>query len=395
MNYPYRHPITIGTAILGVTAMCLIQARAAHACETTCTIPTYVHGHIIAVEAGDIVGIALANGAEDWSILNAINQYKSPTQPTEDFSHVFYNDYAGGQFVTENIFDENQVTKSWTCNHPIDPYDMDTVRPGVLVTAPADGNSAYTTCSGKSCRMVIQEATEITPWGTVGAGGTDITLLNTTSAGPIEANNNCNNNGGPLGGHPCTTGASGPQGAFYYLRGVSTHGCTGYALYDGYESAGGYNLEAFTHPPPVGQNGTCVDFLTSFCGVPRPPTRSYTLTQTLAATNAIYTEVYNDCTSEVGFWAGVAMELGYCSGGCDRAADEFVNTFWTGTAWDTAEFNHTTGAPVVTALNSVLVSPGALMEGFESQGRVPVPTNATNYTWTTAQGRCNVPGNCP
>jgi hypothetical protein len=353
MNHPYRHPVTIGTAILGVTAMYLIQARAAHACETTCTIPTYVAGHLNSVEGGDIIGVANGTQSEDYAIIHALG---------EDVSHVFHNDYAGGQWVTENIFDKAQVTSNWDCTHPISPYDLVTVRPGVLFQAPADGNMAYTTCGHtKDCHVVIQEAEETTPWGLVGAGGPNITLVNAASSGKL--------------------------GAFTYLRGEAKTACSGYALYDGYESPGGYELYAFTHYPGPGHNGMCVDFLNSYCGVPRPTPRKYSQATTLAATNAMYNYVWDDCNSKEGW----ATSL-FCSGACDRAADQFVNTFWYNSGWDTAEYNHTTGAPMVTALSSI-VTPAALMEGFGSNK--PVPISATNYTFTTRKGMCTIPGNCP
>src|ERR1700735_4667525 len=124
MNHPYRHPVTIGTAILGVTAMCLIQTRAAHACVTTCNIPTYVAGHFVGAAQGDIIGLVNNSTSEDFAIIQALG---------ENISHLAHNDYAGGDWITENIFDKAQVTQNWDCTHPISPYDLVTVRPGVLL----------------------------------------------------------------------------------------------------------------------------------------------------------------------------------------------------------------------------------------------------------------------
>ena len=359
MNHPYRHPVTIGTAILGVTAMCLIQTRAAHACVTTCNIPTYHAGYFNSVSQGDIIGIVDGPSSEIYPIISVLT---SPQAATEKYSHVAHNDYAAGVWITEDIFDKNQVTKNWDCTHPIDPYDMVTTRPGILYQAPADGNFAYTSChGGKSCGVIIENATEITPWGTVGAGDSTITLI--------------------------PEGVTGKTNLYGAVHGVAKAACSGFALYDGYESAGGYHLNAFVVPPPVGQNGTCVDFLTSFCGVPRVPARQYSQATALAATNAMYENVYSTCKGDEGW----ATSL-FCSGACDRASDQFVNTFWYNSAWDTAEYNHTTGAPMVTKLSST-ISPDTLMDGFS--GHAPVGITATSYWITTAKGRCTVPGNCP
>jgi hypothetical protein len=339
---------------LGATQL-LHPSTAAACCTPGTPIPVYVHATFAGAAAGDMVGIPVVATTPIGPIIAAIAvEYPK----VEIFEHVFHLDDAGGRWLSEDIGDpENQVTQGWDCTHPMDPYDMNTMRPGVLYNAPTDGlMDGYTNTN----REYETQAMQYTPWGMVISGDdSDLDVM----------------------------GPAGKTGYTDVVKNVGLAACKSTALYDGYESPGGYHLYAFTHPAAAGTNGMCADYMTSFCGVSRPAPLTYGATYTYNATVAIYNHVWNNCNAGISW-----LDSLLCSGACDRAANQFVNTFWLNDPWNTG-YTWGGGEPAV----SGVVTPGNLMTagGTASGARAPVPITSVAGYWTTRLGTVCTPGACP
>jgi hypothetical protein len=356
MNRTHRVLWRIIASTLGMAATQLLAVPHADACCTPGQkVPVYVHGTFAGVNAGDMVGLPVATSTPIGPIIAAIAvEYPK----VEIYEHVFHIDDAGGRWLSEDIADpEHQVTQGWDCTHPMDPYDMNTMRPGVLYNAPTDGlMDEYLS----NTHEYETQSQQYTPWGMVVSGDdSDLSVM----------------------------GPPGKTGYTDVVKGVGVAACTQTALYDGYESPGGYHLYAFTHAAAAGTNGMCVDYMTNFCGVKRPTPLTYAASYAYNATVAIYNHVWNNCNAGISW-----LDSTLCSGACDRAANQFVNTFWLNDPWNTG-WTWSGGEPAVTGV----VTPGNLMTvgGTATGARAPVPITSTAGYWTTTTETVCTPGMCP
>jgi hypothetical protein len=349
MRPEHRLPIKVSAALVVGLATQLVPTQARATCCEVQNVPVYVHAEFVGAAPGDMVGNRITRTSMLAPVIGAI-EAEYPT--VEIYTHVFHLDDATGRWISESTGDNAQVTQGWTCSHPLDPYDMDTMRPGVLVQAPSDGLMDGVNAAGQENEV---QATQSTPWGIVIAG--DDAALD-------------------------VMGAPGDTSYTDVVAAAGNAACTATALYDGYESPGGYHLYAFSHFLGAGVNGQCADYLTNFCGVPRNTPLTYASNYAYNAASAMFSAIYNECNAGLSW-----IDNFLCAGACDSAANQVVNTFLENSAWG-ANNTFEDGVPAI----SGVMTPGNLMT--KGGTRVPPPITASAGAWTTMPGRVCHAGAC-
>jgi hypothetical protein len=287
----HRARFFVSTVGLGLAL--LAYGPKSHACCEPQQRQVWVPGRYTNATTGDVVAPFLTSSSMLAPIMSAIN---------ESYAHVVMVQDSSGTYIAHNNVDANSVGTDWTCSHPLNPYDLMPVRPGVLYQVPADGSQTY----------------YYTRWGYVPSN------FNELVAGTV-------------------------------LHRAGTV-CALIPSYGGYLQSGGYELAGFSRNVT---NGMCTEYLNNSCGVARPTPSYYSPSQISTAASNMYNTLFNMCENRIGWlastWCGLLGTGAW--GECDSVANQVINALLYWNSWDTNKENWSIAV-------SNVVTPARLVSGF-------------------------------